>query len=70
MVLRTRGRHTGKDIWKPGERCQVAGAYRCDNCGRGGVKTVAQVQEGSIFPLCSSCADLDMGWRPTEAKGT
>ena len=63
MVLEVRGRHINKDIWKPGERCQVSGKYRCGNCRGGGEETLAQVDEGEIFPMCSNCADWDMGWR-------
>ncbi len=63
MVLHVRGRHTSKDIWKPGERCQVTGTYRCGNCGNRGQDIEASVEEGEIFPMCANCNDWDMGWR-------
>ena len=63
MAPLTRGRPTGADIFKPGERCQRAGAYRCENCRRRGTDTRADVAAGAIFPMCSQCKDLDMGWR-------
>ena len=64
MVLKVRGRHLAKDIWKPGERCHLAESYRCDTCRGRGDETVVQVEEGAIFPMCSTCSDWDMGWRP------
>ena len=63
MVLEVRGRHLTKDIWKPGERCQVEASYRCENCRGRGDETIVQVAEGDLFPMCSSCGDWDMGWR-------
>jgi len=64
MSVNVRGRHVGKDIWKPGERSQLTGSYRCETCGRRGKETVIQTKEGEIFPACPHCSDWDMGWRP------
>jgi hypothetical protein len=64
VELKVRGRHTGQDIFKPGERCQVAGEYRCEMCHARGTETPVRVEKGAIFPLCAQCADWDMGWRP------
>jgi len=63
MAPLTRGRPTAREIFKPGERCQQSGSYRCENCRRRGTETRAEVNSGAIFPLCSQCKDLDMGWR-------
>ena len=68
MVLEVRGRHINKDIWKPGERCQVATSYRCDNCKSRGEETVVAMERGAIFPICASCTDWDMGWRPVSGR--
>jgi hypothetical protein len=67
MQLKVRGRHTGKDIFKPGERCQIGGRYRCENCKNRGQETLIEAAEGSIFPLCAQCTDWDMGWRLLDA---
>jgi hypothetical protein len=64
MSQSVRGRHLGKDIFKPGERCQASGRYRCDNCRNRGQETVVEVQDGAIYPMCANCDDWDMGWRP------
>ena len=63
MAPLTRGRPTAREIFKPGERCQQSGSYRCENCRRRGTQTRADVVSGAIFPLCGQCKDLDMGWR-------
>ena len=60
MVLKVRGRHTGRDIFKPGERCQATGSYRCENCAGRNQEQVVQVEEGDIFPMCLACADWEV----------
>ena len=68
LSFKTRGRHTTKDIFKPGERCQLAGSFHCQNCANKDVSVVVQVQEGAIFPMCETCSDWDMGWRQVAGK--
>ncbi len=63
MTLNVRGRHVGKDIFKPGERCQASGRYRCETCRNRGQENMVDVQANAIFPMCSQCDDWDMGWR-------
>jgi hypothetical protein len=70
MTIHVKGRHIGTDIFKPGERCQRNGSYRCENCMRAGTAKVVQVEEGAIFPMCSECSDWDMGWRPLPASAS
>lgn len=63
MPVQFRGRHTRTDIFKPGERCHLTGSYVCESCRLDSRSTLAQVEDQAIFPLCTDCIDMDMGWR-------
>lgn len=63
MTPNTRGRHRLMDLWKPGERCQMAGEYECDTCKGRNENTRIHADTGALFPICAACADRDMGWR-------
>ena len=64
MTVHSRGRHVTFDLFKAGERCQLAADYICENCKAAGRQESVKVENGAIFPLCPTCSDLDMGWRP------
>jgi hypothetical protein len=49
--------------WKSGERCQVAGAYRCEQCRLEGRDTVREMIAGAVLPLCEACPGKDATWR-------
>ena len=66
MPVQFRGRDTASDLFKPGERCHLAGSYLCETCRLADRNTVVQVEDGAIFPLCPDCTDMDMGWRRRE----
>jgi hypothetical protein len=63
MPVQSLGRDTMSDLFKPGERCHLAGSYACESCRLAKRETVAQVEAKAIFPLCAECTDMDMGWR-------
>jgi hypothetical protein len=67
MPVQFRGRNTTSDLFKPGERCHLAGVYGCETCRLAERETVVQVEVEAIFPLCAECPDLDMGWRLRDA---
>jgi len=49
--------------WKSGERCRVAGTYRCAACQLDGRSTERQVSAGAIMPMCDICPEKDATWR-------
>lgn len=49
--------------WKSGERCQVAGTYRCQQCRLEGRDTIREMTQGAILPLCEYCPGNDATWR-------
>ncbi len=69
MPVQFRGRDSKSDLFKPGERCHLAGSYVCETCRLAGRNTLVQVEAGAIFPLCTECIDMDMGWRRQEPSG-
>lgn len=55
--------------WKSGERCQVAGAYRCEQCRLEGRTTVRDMSAGAILALCEACPGKDATWRLVREVG-
>jgi hypothetical protein len=55
--------------WKSGERCQIAGVYRCVQCRFEGRETIHEVPEGVILPLCDFCPGKDATWRLVRESG-
>ena len=51
--------------WKSGERCVVAGVYRCEQCRLEGRETTRAVQAAAIFPMCDLDPGGDATWRIT-----
>jgi hypothetical protein len=51
--------------WKSGERCQIAGVYRCQQCHLEGRKTLRTCAVGAVMPMCDACPGKDATWRLT-----
>jgi hypothetical protein len=49
--------------WKSGERCQVAGTYRCQQCRLEERDTRRDMAVGQVFPMCETCSQKDATWR-------
>jgi len=54
--------------WKSGERCRIAGLYRCQQCHLEGRDTQRVCAAGSIFPMCDACPGKDATWRLIRAS--
>ena len=48
--------------WKSGERCRIAGSYRCQQCRLEGRETVRVVARGAILPMCDVCPGQEATW--------
>jgi len=49
--------------WKSGEICRISGTYRCQNCHLAGRDFTLTIEEGKVFPMCTSCPEQDVTWR-------
>jgi hypothetical protein len=49
--------------WKSGERCPIAGTYRCQQCRLEERDTRRDMAVGQIFPMCDACSQKDATWR-------
>jgi hypothetical protein len=49
--------------WKSGERCQVAGSYRCQQCWLEEGDTRRDFTVGQVLPMCDACSQKDATWR-------
>jgi hypothetical protein len=55
--------------WKSGERCQVAGTYRCQQCRLEERETLREMAGGAVLPLCDACPGKDATWRLVRESG-
>ena len=56
--------------WKSGEKCRIAGKYRCRNCRSAGRETVQEFQAGAIFPMCEACPQKDVTYHLISASAS
>jgi hypothetical protein len=49
--------------WKTGERCRIAGLYRCQTCHLEGRNTEKTVAAGTIIPMCDVCPEKETTWK-------